>query len=101
MSFLPKGIFCFEFTVLFTKSSPRSHILNVLYDLSLEIRELFLFTVLLKFIKSLPFLFSANRCAKKVMLRAGLVPISRPTEVPLFVLKQLEKLNSILLMALK
>lgn len=93
MSSVPKDIYCFEFTVLFTKSSPHSHNLTVLDDLSLEIRELFLFTVFLKFINILPFLFSANGRTKKRMPSAVLVSINSPTELALFVLKQLEKLE--------
>lgn len=95
MSSVPKDIYllwiyCFLYQVMW---SPRSHYLNVLYNPSLEIRELFLFTVFLKFISILPFLFSANGCAKKRMPSVVLVPISYPTGVALFVLNQLKKLE--------
>lgn len=91
MSSIPKDIYCFEFTVLFTKLGPCSCNLNVLCHLSLEIRELFLFTVLLKLGSILPFLFSDSRCTKKRMPSAILVPISYSAEVAIFVLKHLEK----------
>jgi len=88
MSFLPKDIFCFEFTVLFTKSSPHLHISNILYNFSLEIKELFLFTELVKLIEILPLPFSASRHTKKRMHSAVIAPVSYPTKVPLSVVKQ-------------
>lgn len=58
-----------------------------------ELRELYLFTIFLKFINIFPLQFSAHGCTKKRKLGAVLVPISYPTEVVLFILKQSEKLE--------
>lgn len=91
MSSLLRGIYSFEFTVVFMKSCLYSHSMNALY----ELRELYLFTIFLKFINIFPLQFSANGCTKKRMLGAVLVTISYPTEVALFILKQFESLNSV------
>lgn len=82
MSSLPRDIYCFAFTVLFMKSCLYSHSMNALY----ELRELYLFTLFMKFINIFPLQFSANGCTKKRILGAVLVPISYPTEVALFIL---------------
>lgn len=58
-----------------------------------ELRELYLLTLLLKFINIFPVQFSANGCTKQRMLHAVLVPISYPTELALLILKQFEKLE--------
>lgn len=82
MSSLLRDIYCFASTVFLMKSCLYSHSMNALY----ELRELFLFTLFMKFINIFPLQFSANGCTKKRILGAVLVPISYPTEVALFIL---------------